>query len=283
MILDWNEVALSIKNNLKKENFASKYVGILLLSSDESSKTYVNLKKKFGNELGLEVHIFSEENKNINPFDKESILEKINKLNSDKNCGWIMVQLPLNSFIVNYTWEILSFIDPQKDIDWLWGITFGLNLVEKINFLPATPKAVFEILDFYKINNLKGKKILVIGQSNIVWKPLVLELMKKEAEVISINKYAEKDFLKKNSLEADYIISAAGVPNLITEEMVRKDFSQVIIDVWFSKVDWKIYGDIDYENVKNLVKAITPVPGGVGPVTVASIFKNMLFLVNNKI
>ena len=281
MILNWKDVANKMESWLKDKDFDWKYVAILLLSSDDASKVYVNLKKEFWERVWLEVKVFSDENNNIISSDIQNILDTINKLNKDDSCAGIVVQLPLNSNISDDTWRILGEIDPWKDIDWLWWVLFGLNLISKIDFLPATPKAVFEILEYYGLQEITGKKILIVWQSNLVWKPLALEFMKRQWEVVCVNEFCRQQDLRKYCKESDYIVSATWQSNLLTSDFFRSDFSQIVIDVGFCRQNWKIYWDVDYNNVKQNVYAITPVPGWVGPVTVASIFKNLYLLQNN--
>ncbi|MBS8121428.1 bifunctional 5,10-methylenetetrahydrofolate dehydrogenase/5,10-methenyltetrahydrofolate cyclohydrolase [Candidatus Vampirococcus lugosii] len=280
MILYGKPVSDLIKEKIIKSNLGKNiYIGILLLSDDLASQTYVNHKKNFGDDVGICVKIFSKENINCENIDE--ILSLIYQLNNDNNCVGIIVQLPLNNIIEHYKADILSSISSKKDIDGLGGINFGLNLVGKTNFLPATPKSIINILKYYKLDDFEGKKISIIGQSNLIGKPLALEFMKKEAEVFSFNKKIDPRDLAYFCKQSDYIICATGVAGLINSNFVKNDKSQILIDVGFSKKGNKIMGDINFEDVKDKVKAISPVPGGVGPTTIACLFENILELYNN--
>ncbi len=279
MILKWEPVVDSIKKKLIDYNFWDEsYIWILLLSDDMASKKYVSLKQKFWKEVWLDVFIYSKDNENIDPYNLDNVLSKIDSLNKDENCLWIVVQLPINETLSWYFSLILSSISPQKDIDWLWWVLFWLNLVWKIKFVPATPKAVLKILEYYKLDDYRWKKISVIWQSNLVWKPLALELMNANAEVFSFNENVNNNDLKNICKISDYIISATWVCSLIDSSYLRSDPSQVIIDVWFWKKWNKVMWDVDYEAVKDYVKAITPVPWWVWPVTVACLFENIIDL-----
>ncbi len=279
MLLYWKPIANSIKKSLKEElanyDLKNKYIWIFLLSDDKPSETYVNLKKQFWKDLGLDAKIFSKDNGNIDDMNFKDVISKISDCNNDSNCLWIIVQLPLNDYLKKYQPDILSSISKKKDIDWLWWQLFGDNLVGVFDFVPATPMAVLELLKYYELDNYKWKNVVIIWQSNLLWKPLALELMKRNAEIISLNEFVDKDFMKKCCLSCDIIISAAGKAHLINWNFVRDDNSQVLIDVGFSKANGKVYGDIDLKSVENKVKAVTPTPGGVWPTTIACLFKNI--------
>ncbi|UFX83002.1 bifunctional 5,10-methylenetetrahydrofolate dehydrogenase/5,10-methenyltetrahydrofolate cyclohydrolase [Candidatus Absconditicoccus praedator] len=272
------KIRSKIKNNLKNFDVTHKYVGILLLNDDPSSYAYVNKKKEFGNELGIDVVIHDRMSSQINPDSSENIIHNIKAMNEDPFCVGIVVQLPLPKNLKSHQSEILSSIDPQKDIDGLGGVNFGLSSIGFNNFIPATPKAVINILNYYNLDEFRGKKVTILGQSNLVGKPLAMDMIKKGAEVFSFNEYADIEDMKMFSKNSDYIISATGKSNLIDENFVAKDGSQVLIDVGWTKEDGKVKGDIDFDFLKDQVRAITPVPGGVGPVTVASLFENIFYL-----
>lgn len=280
MILYWKPVSDLIKEKIIKSNlWKNIYIWILLLSDDLASQTYVNHKKNFWDDVWICVKIFSKENINCENIDE--ILSLIYQLNNDNNCVWIIVQLPLNNIIEHYKADILSSISSKKDIDWLWWINFWLNLVWKTNFLPATPKSIINILKYYKLDDFEWKKISIIWQSNLIGKPLALEFMKKEAEVFSFNKKIDPRDLAYFCKQSDYIICATWVAWLINSNFVKNDKSQILIDVWFSKKWNKIMWDINFEDVKDKVKAISPVPWWVWPTTIACLFENILELYNN--
>ncbi|HKL43946.1 MAG TPA: bifunctional 5,10-methylenetetrahydrofolate dehydrogenase/5,10-methenyltetrahydrofolate cyclohydrolase, partial [Candidatus Absconditabacterales bacterium] len=216
-----------------------KYVGIIYLGEDKSSKVYVGLKQKYGEKIGIPVHIFGQYKKgdnlpnNLNnDYDVQlymkqeydnigKVIDLINYLNSDKDCIGIIVQLPLPEKFKQYKAKILSTIAPDKDIDGLGGILTGLSSIDLIDFVPATPKAVINILQEYSLYNIRGKIITIIGQSNLVGKPLMLELVKQGGTVYSCNSNTPKEELKKLCKSSDYIISCTGVVHLLNNEFVR--------------------------------------------------------------
>jgi len=280
MILDWKKVADKIKLDLTKKVkkfFPDKknYVWIIYLWDNSSSATYVKMKKKFGEDIGLKTEIFGQEKK----YEKiENVVELIHALNDDKNCIGFMIQLPLPEKLQENKAEILSLIAPDKDIDWLWWVLTGLSWIWLIDFLPATAKAVVTLLKEYDLYNLKWKTITVIWQSNLSGKPLVDEFIKQEATVYSCNVYTPLEDIKKMCKNSDYIISCTWAVHLINQDFVRDDQSQILVDVWYGYKDGKAVWDIDFEAVKDMVKYISPVPGGVWPLTVASIFSNLFVI-----
>lgn len=292
MILDWEKVSQNIKNDLV--SFCSwlknKYIVIFLLSDDFPSFRYVTNKKKFGESLGLPVVVLGNENFDLNQkvqdeeinylkkldyTEKDNVFYAIQKLNQNSNCIWIMVQLPLNQGLKNFKLDILTSVDSKKDIDCLNGKLLWYSAIGYTDILPATPQAVINILRFYNLFDMKGKNVSIIWQSDLVGKPLALEFIKKWAEVFSFNRFSNLDSMKRICKDSDYIISATWFANLINSEFVVDNKSQIIIDVWYTKKWTKIYGDADFDKIKDKVKAITPVPGWVGPVTVASLFQNI--------
>lgn len=281
IILDGKLVAESMKKKLKNyfENnfFLDKYIAIILLNDDEPSKVYVNKKKSFWNEVGLNVQLFHEENNEYNLKFRsiDEILSSIEYLNKDPKCIWIMFQLPLPKALQKYQPKILWSVNHFKDIDGLWWILVGLSAISLINFIPATPAAVLNILKYYNLDDFEWKKISVIGQSNLVWKPLAIQLIKLWAEVFSFNQFADQKHMRSICKESDYIISATWSLHLIDKTFLNENGEQILIDVWWGIKDWKAAGDINFDDVKNKVKAITPVPWWVWPVTVASLFENI--------
>ncbi len=280
MILEWWVVRESLdkktKNYIKSKSnfFANKYIAILLLSDDIASRAYVNLKQKKGIELGIRVEII-EKTKESDP---KKVLDIIEDFNKDENCLGIIVQLPLNKYLEKYIPNILAKIDVKKDIDGLWGALLGYSQIGYVDFLPATPRAVVEILKYYKIETI-GKKITIVGQSNLVGKPLAMELMKQGATIFSFNIYSDQDVMKKCCRRSDIIISATGKLKMINKDYLHSKQGQTLIDVGWGKIDGKPSGDMDFDDVKDDVYAITPVPGGVGPVTVSCIFANLIDMV----
>lgn len=300
-LLLWKELASNIKEELKAKTSKffspSNYMAIIFLGDNSSSKTYVNLKKKYGEDIGLNVHIFGQYKKwdeieyrngeidyDVDLYIKQQydnipkLMELINFLNHDKDCVGIIVQLPLPDQFMSYKSNILSAISPTKDVDGLWWILTGLSAIDLIDFEPATPKSVLHILRAYNLDDVRGKTITVIGQSNLVGKPLTLELIKKWATVYSCNKRTDIEDIKTMTKQSDIIVSCTGAVHLIGADFVRDDKTQTIIDVGYGHKDGKPVWDVDFDNVKDKVKYITPVPGGVGPLTVACLFDNVFVL-----
>ena len=269
MILNGKKVrdflAKKIQSELKKLD-ASPTLAIVQVGKNEASSVYIRQKKLFGEKLGFEVrHIqLNEKTSELN------VLLQIEKLNSDENINGIIVQLPLSKHID--TIKVIETINPAKDVD-------GLNsknlrfLLENISggFIPATTKGILSLLDFYKIP-LAGKKVAVVGRSLLVGKPTVLALLNRNATVTVCHRKT-KD-LKGEVKKADIVVIAAGNPQFIKKSFVRS--GQVVIDVGITKVRGILFGDVDFQQVSKVVKAITPVPGGVGPMTVVSLFENVL-------
>ena len=277
MILNGKEIAAKIKLDLTKKVqkvFPDKknYVWIIYLWDNKSSATYVRMKKKFGEEIWLKTEIFGQEKK----YEQiENVVSLIHDLNDDKNCLWFLIQLPLPSQFEPHRAELLSLIAPDKDIDWLWWVLTWLSGIWLIDFVPATARAVVTLLKEYNLYNLKWKVITVIWQSNLSWKPLVNEFIKQWASVFSCNEYTDKILIKDYCLKSDYIISCTWCIHLLDDTFVRDDQSQVLVDVWYGYLNGKPAGDVDFQKVKDKVKYISPVPGGVWPLTVASIFENL--------
>ena len=275
MILLGKPIAQKVKEDLKiffEQNWlAGKKVKIFLFSEDKPSKVYVNLKKKFAQEVGLEADIVYKPDID----DTSEAVDLIKKANEAEDVIGIVVQLPLNQHLQSSKAKILTSVTPLKDIDGLGGVLFGLSQTGLFEFLPATPAAVVKILKFHQLDDFKGTNILIIGQSWLVGAPLATYLIGKQAEVISGNRYAPISQLIELAHQADIIITATGQIHLVDERFVREDKSQIIIDVGWGIKDGKATGDVNIEKIKDKVKAYTPVPGGVGPVTVASLFENI--------
>ena len=285
MILYWKPVAENIKNKLSdffsNKSYSNTYIAILLLSDDPASKTYVDMKKNFWKEIWIDVLVYDEDKSQINIDSTDNIVYNIKAMNEDPYCIGIVVQLPLNNTLEKDKAKILSTISPQKDIDWLWGVNFGLSSIWLNDFVPATPKAVINLLNYYGLDDFEWKKVTILWQSNLVWKPLAMDLLKKWAEVFSFNHMGSFEDIKLFSKNSDYIISATGKIHLVDEKFLRNDKSQILIDIWWAKENWKVRWDVNFDLLKDKVKAITPVPWWVWPVTVASLFENCYYLNNN--
>jgi len=269
MILDGKIVrdflADKIQKELKKLGAKPKLV-IIQVGNDERSSVYVRQKKIFGEKLGFEVEYLQLEEK----IKEDDLISKIESFNNDKNVNGIIVQLPLPKKID--TIKVVETINKDKDVDGLNSQNLRLILEGKDGgFVPATTKGIMSLLDFYQIP-IEGKKVVIVGRSLLVGRPTALMFLNRNATITVCHTKTKK--LKEETINADIIISATGVPGLIDKKMVKK--GQVVIDVGITKVDDKLLGDVDFEPVSKIVKAITPVPGGVGPMTVVSLFENLL-------
>lgn len=271
-VIDGKKIAENMQNELKKETTELKKNGINLtlaviyVGDDLASKIYINNKRKACDYVGIKMKEFKFDcNANEN-----DILRLINELNMDKSVTGIMVQMPLLHQI--NAKKIVGAINPQKDVDGFSEVNLGKIITKNYDFLPCTPAGIMEILNSENIE-IKGKRCVVVGRSNIVGKPLSLMLLNNDATVTICHSKTEN--LKEACKNADILISAVGKKNLITADMVKKD--AVVIDVGINRNEFgKICGDVDFENIKKVASYITTVPGGVGPVTVAMLMKNVV-------
>ncbi len=270
------------------------YIAILFFGDNEWSKVYVQRKQKYGEDIGIPVAVFGQYKKAEFPiahtFDDISIYlqqqydsilkvrDLISFLNYDKDCVGIVVQLPLPPELKEYEAEILSAIAPQKDIDGLSGVVSGLSQCGIVDFLPATPKAILTLLNHYKLDNFKGKTIAILGQSNLIGKPLALACIQRWATVYSCNIDTPQDEIKSQCQKADYIIACTGHLHLVDESYIWANKNQIIVDVWYGHINGKAAGDVQTDNIADKVAAYSPVPGGVGPLTIASLFDNIFVL-----
>lgn len=270
------------------------YIAIFLVSDDKASYVYDRMKKRFGKKVWMPTFIFGphefQENYDIrfesiyqkNLLEKDQLLDSIEFFNKDPNCKWIVVQLPLAPHLMQFKAEILAHISLHKDIDGLGGSLLGLSSIDYIDFLPATPLSVLKLLEYYGYADFKWKKVAVIGQSNLVWKPFAMEVMKHYGTVYSFNHLSNLAEMKKTCRECDIIVSATWAVHLINHEFLGDHANQILIDVGYGFMDGKAVGDIDASSVSGKVAALSPVPGGVGPLTVACLFWNIKILEEQK-
>ncbi len=263
-VLEGKPVANKIKEELKSQLSTLNYqlkLAIVLVGEDPASVIYTDRKKKFGEEIGVEVEIVK-----LDPnISEEELAVQIKRLNDDPTATGIIIQLPLPSSF--HAGKFLDLVDPHKDVD---GLNSTNQASNEPQFYPAGALAVMEILQFYDIDPA-GKKIAVIGQSDLAGKPIA-KLLKKvgaRVEVADINTTDTNEI----TIDSDIVISAVGKPGLIQGDHVREGV--VLIDVGTTLVGDKLKGDIDQSAIDKS-SAYTPVPGGVGPVTVACLFKNLL-------
>lgn len=273
MILDGKKVRDEMLSDLRLK-IATKNLNItlaiLLVGDDEASKIYIKNKEKYCKSVGINVlkYVFNE------TATEEDVIEVINDLN-DSDITGIILQSPVPEGI-DFD-KCSNLIDSKKDVD---GFTkdniYNLYLGKK-TILPCTVKGIIKLLEYYKIP-ISGSNVVIVGRGNIVGHPLSLALENMDATVtLAHSKTKNLASITKN---ADILISATGVKHLITKDMVK--YGSTVIDVGVTRVDGKIYGDVDFENIKDIAKYITPNPGGVGPMTVAMIIDNLVEMEERK-
>ena len=267
-MIDGRELSKTIKEKLneKVSKLSSKPgLGVILVGEDQASKIYVSYKEKGCHEVGIESHKYTY------PEDitEEDLLEKIDELNNNKNIHGILVQLPLPNHINEK--KVIDSIHPDKDVDCFHPKNVGDMLIGQKDemFLPATPKGIITLLNEIGVE-ISGKEAVVVGRSNIVGKPIGVLLLQSGATVTWC--HSKTKDLKSHTINADILVVAVGKRNLITKDMVKEGV--VILDVGMNREDGKLYGDVDFENIKNKASYITPVPGGVGPMTIAMLLEN---------
>ena len=272
-ILDGKKVAELIEKELKTElepliQKTSTVPGLatVLVGENPASKIYVNIKKKACERVGIDSTIITPP-ENIK---EDKLISEIAELNKDPSIHGILVQLPLPSHI-NLD-KIFSAINPKKDVDCFHPLNFGRLVIGQEELVPCTPKGIITLLEHYKIP-FEGQDAVIVNHSTLVGKPLALLFLNRDATV-SIAHIKTKD-LKKVTKTADILVVGVGKPNLITADMIKENV--IIVDVGINRVEGKIVGDVDFDGVLGKVKAITPVPGGVGPMTVASLLQNTVY------
>lgn len=267
-IIDGKLVSKKILDNLSEEIlFLEKKpcLAVIIVGEDPASKIYVNLKKKKANELGIKSIVVEL------PFNttQEQLLAEIDRLNNDINVNAILVQLPLPSHID--TKAVLEKINPQKDVDCFHPYNVGhIATGCKPYVYPCTPKGIIRLLEYYDIS-MEGKNAVIIGRSNIVGRPVAQMLINENATVTVCHSRTKN--LREITRTADILILAVGKKNLITADMVKD--GAVVIDVGMNRSeDGKLCGDADFCNIEKKASYITPVPGGVGPMTICSLMQN---------
>jgi methylenetetrahydrofolate dehydrogenase (NADP+)/methenyltetrahydrofolate cyclohydrolase len=272
MILDGKKESALLREEIKKEILEIKTrtnkspgLSVILIGDFAPSQIYVKNKEKNSKEVGINSEVI----KYPSEVKESEILEKIAELNNNNNVSGILVQLPLPVHICKE--KIINAIKPSKDVDGFHPINVG-NLSSGYKaIVPCTPLGCLLLIKKVE-KNLTGKHAVIIGRSNLNGKPMT-QLLLKEDCTVSIVHSKTKD-LKLECQKADILVAAVGVANLVKGDWVKK--GSIIIDVGINKVADKIVGDVDFEQVKDKVKAITPVPGGVGPMTIACLLKNTL-------
>ena len=269
-ILDGKAVSQRIKDELKIEVESIKAKGVnpglavVIVGDNPASRVYVNSKKKACAEIGIASFEYALEESTT----EEELLALVRKLNDDNTVNGILVQLPLPKHINEET--IINAITPEKDVDAFHPVNVGKIMIGNFDFLPCTPAGVMELIKESNIE-LEGKKCVVVGRSNIVGKPQSMLLLHKNATVTICHSRTKN--LAEECRQADVLVVAVGRANMITGDMVKE--GAVVIDVGMNRLpDKKLCGDVDFESVSKVASYITPVPGGVGPMTIATLMKN---------
>ena len=251
-------------SQLKEKYGKPAGLAVVIVGNNPASQVYVKNKIRACENVGF----YSENIELDENISEKELLQEIDKLNKNDRINGILVQLPLPAHINEL--KIIDSISPEKDVDGFHVSNIGKMVIgDETGFLSCTPYGIMQLLEEYKIE-IAGKDAVIIGRSNIVGKPMALMLIQKGATVQVCNSNT-KDLRKKLN-KADIIIVAAGVPKLLKKEDVKE--GAVVIDVGINRVDGKICGDVDYEEVAEKTSYITPVPGGVGPMTISSLIKN---------
>ena len=272
ILIDGKKVAAELREELKKEvadlkSSTNKVPGltVILIGELAPSKIYVKNKEKSANEVGIKSEII----KYPDSVEEKKVLEKISELNKDDSVSGILVQLPLPKHIDKK--KVIEAILPSKDVDGFHPYNVGNLSSGYESSIPCTPLGCYHLIK--KIEpNLSGKKAVVIGRSNLNGKPMT-QLLLKESCTVTITHSKTKD-LKDECLKGDIIVAAVGIPELIKGDWVKKD--AIVIDVGINKTEKGIVGDVAFDEVSKVAKALTPVPGGVGPMTIACLLKNTI-------
>ena len=272
ILIDGKKIAAELREELKKEvsELKAKHntvpgLTVILVGEDPASKIYVKNKEKFAKEVGMN----SEAHRYPADLEEKVLLNKIEELNKDDKVSGILVQLPLPKHIDKR--KVIETIDHKKDVDGFHPTNVGNLSSGYESSVPCTPLGCYLLIK--KIEpNLSGKKAVVVGRSNLNGKPMT-QLLLKENCTVTITHSKTKD-LKAECLEADIIVAAVGIPELVKGDWVKKD--AIVIDVGINKTDKGIVGDVAFDEVSKSAKALTPVPGGVGPMTIACLLKNTI-------
>ena len=272
MIIDGKKEAANLREEIKNEILEIKKkinknpsLTVILIGDFAPSQIYVRNKEKNSTEVGITSNVI----KYPKEVKEKEVLDKINELNNDKNISGILVQLPLPEQISKE--KIINAIDPKKDVDGFNPINVGNLASGYKSIVPCTPLGCLLLVKKVE-KNLSGKHAVIIGRSNLNGKPMAQLLLKENCTVTVV--HSKTNNLQEECLKADILVAAVGVPNLVKKDWVKS--SAIVIDVGINKVGDKIVGDVNFEEIKDNIKAITPVPGGVGPMTIACLLKNTL-------
>lgn len=271
-LLDGKLVSEKIKNDIKITD--SLKLVVIQVGDDEASNIYIRAKEKLMHEFKIQFELIKF------PIDVEEyeIINEIKELNIDEEVTGILLQLPIPERFNK--WRIINTIDPKKDIDGLTNFNIGKTTSNNMGLMPCTPLGIIKMLEYYNIE-VTSKNVVVVGRSTLVGKPIANMLTNLDSTVTLCHSKTKN--LKDFTQNADLLIVAVGKKGFITKDMVKED--AVIIDVGINRVDGKLFGDVDFENVKDKASYITPVPGGVGPMTVTMILNNLILAkeIQNKV
>jgi methylenetetrahydrofolate dehydrogenase (NADP+)/methenyltetrahydrofolate cyclohydrolase len=286
-LIDGKKIASEIKKEitdevekLKSEGKKVPHLAAILVGNDGSSQTYVTNKVKDCNEVGFRSTLIRFEE----DIHESVLLDKISEFNNNKDIDGFIVQLPLPGHISEN--KVIESIDPSKDADGFHPVNLGRMVIGLPGFLPATPYGIVELIKRYKIET-SGKNCVVIGRSNIVGRPVSILLSQKGMDATVTVVHSRTKNLNKIVREADIIIAALGSPAFVKSDMVKE--GAVVIDVGTTRIDapetkagWRLAGDVDFDNVAPKCSFISPVPGGVGPMTRVSLLKNTMIAAKSK-
>ncbi|WP_129598065.1 bifunctional methylenetetrahydrofolate dehydrogenase/methenyltetrahydrofolate cyclohydrolase FolD [Methanohalophilus profundi] len=272
-IIDGRAISKQIEAELTEEISSMKAdtgiipgLATILVGQDPASQLYVRLKHKACDRVG----IYAEDQKLDASITQEELLDVIENLNTRADIHGILLQLPLPQHLDAK--EAMQAIDPAKDVDGFHPYNMGNLMIGDEGFVPCTPAGIILALEYYDVD-IEGKDAVVVGHSNVVGKPMAAMLLNRNATVAVCHVYTRD--LKSYTAGADILVVAAGVKHLIKEDMVKK--GAVVFDVGITEEEGKIYGDVDFENVVNKASLVTPVPGGVGPMTIAMLLTHVTF------
>lgn len=277
-IVNGKKIAAKLQTNLKKNlldlNLSTPIkLAVILVGDDPASKIYVSKKQTVAKELGITCEVY-EMSKNSTAIE---IINKINFLQQDKNLYGLIVQLPLPDNSWSQTRFITNQIRPEFDVDCLSHISLGKILMNELYFMPPIIGAVKEILNEYDIK-IEGKHVCLVGRGELIGRPLAAHFLNLSVTLSVCGKSTKN--LSKITKQADIVISGVGKPNLLTGDMIKK--GAVVIDIATNYQAGKVRGDVDFDSVKTKAALLTPVPGGVGPITVVKLMENIVFSVYKK-
>ena len=271
--INGKDISNKIKEKLKSEiktYMIKPCLAVIQIGNDEASNIYIKAKEKACSEVGIYLkHIkFGEDVREI------EIINKIIELNNDDYVNGILLQLPIPQKFNEE--KLINYISRNKDVDGLTDTNMGKLLNNKKCLISCTPQGIINMLEESNVE-ISGKNVVIVGRSKLVGKPLISLFLNKDATVTVCHSKTEN--LKQFTKNADILVVAIGKKHFITDDMVKE--GSIVIDVGINRMDGKIYGDVDYENVKEKVSMITPVPGGVGPMTVAMLLNNVNIVYKN--